>query len=315
MTTTSMESSGPVRGARWSPSPLPGSLTLGALLIWVLRTTGGMLREQLKSLQFWSLEACVILGLALGAVVARDHLERLDRRDRLRMAGLTALALALTLFVAPRTNRIYYDEQIYQSIGQNLADLRLAQMCNDGTVEYGRLQCWSGEYNKQPYAYPHLLSLAYRAVGVRPAAAFAVNAVVMALTVCWCTCSSLMLFDDRHRRVLRRTARCADARAAHVVGDRRGRAVGLAGVRRRAARAACTSFDREARRRSRLAVVSAAYAVQFRPESLLIVPGHRAAAVAVARARNSDAPRLWWVGLLVRGARGRPRRPPVRGQE
>ena len=29
-------------------------------------------------------------------------------------------------------------------------------MCNDGSVEYGRLQCASGEYNKQPYAYPHL---------------------------------------------------------------------------------------------------------------------------------------------------------------
>ncbi len=86
-----------------------------------------MLREQLKTIQFWSLEACVILGLALGALVARDHFKRLGRRDRLRMAGLAALALALTLFVAPRTNRIYYDEQIYQSIGQNLADLKLAQ--------------------------------------------------------------------------------------------------------------------------------------------------------------------------------------------
>ena len=51
------------------------------------------------------------------------------------MAGVAAFAACLTLFVAPRTNRIYYDEQIYQGVGQNLADLRLAQMCNDGTVE------------------------------------------------------------------------------------------------------------------------------------------------------------------------------------
>ena len=65
--------------------------------------------------------------------------------------------------MAPRTNRIFYDEQIYQNIGQNLADLRRAQMCNDGTIEDGRLRCSSGEYNKQPYAYPHLLSLVYRA--------------------------------------------------------------------------------------------------------------------------------------------------------
>ena len=100
------------------------------------------------------------------------------------MAGLAALAIALTVFVAPRTNRIYYDEQIYQSIGQNLTDLRRAQMCNDGIVEYGRLQWSNGEYNKQPYAYPHLLSLADRLLGVREANAFAVNALVMAATVC-----------------------------------------------------------------------------------------------------------------------------------
>ena len=43
------------------------------------------------------------------------------------------LACVLAGLVAPRTNRIYYDEQIYQGIGQNLSDLRLAQMCNDGT--------------------------------------------------------------------------------------------------------------------------------------------------------------------------------------
>ena len=34
---------------------------------------------------------------------------------------------------------------------------RRAQMCNDGAVVDGRLQCASGEYNKQPYAYPHAL--------------------------------------------------------------------------------------------------------------------------------------------------------------
>ena len=76
------------------------------------------------------------------------------------------MALGLTLGVAPRTNRIYYDEQIYQNTGQNLADLKRAQMCNDGTIEDGRLRCARGEYNKQPYAYPHLLSLVYRVFGV-----------------------------------------------------------------------------------------------------------------------------------------------------
>ena len=61
------------------------------------------------------------------------------------MAVLAALGVALTLFAAPRTNRIFYDEQIYQGIAQNIADVRLAQVCNDGSVEYGRLRCAAGD--------------------------------------------------------------------------------------------------------------------------------------------------------------------------
>src|SRR4029078_3918583 len=102
-----------------------------ALALW-LRTPGSELREQLRSIQFWSLETCLATGVALGAGVLGQIRRRLDRRDTLYLAILAAAALAVTLFVAPRTNRIYYDEQIYQSIGQNLADMKLAQMCNDG---------------------------------------------------------------------------------------------------------------------------------------------------------------------------------------
>ena len=110
---------------------------------------------------------------------------------------LAVLGAALTLTVAPRTNRIFYDEQIYQSIGQNLADLRLAQVCHDGSVEYGRLHCASGDYNKQPYAYPHVLSLAYRLFGVHAWTAFAVNAAVMAATACAVYLLVCVLFANR----------------------------------------------------------------------------------------------------------------------
>ena len=90
--TPGMSGLGPVRGAaRRACRCLVADDRRTARL--AAETTGGMLREQLKSMQFWSLEACVILGLALGAVVARDRFKRLSRRDRLRMAGLSALAL------------------------------------------------------------------------------------------------------------------------------------------------------------------------------------------------------------------------------
>src|SRR4030095_8809412 len=87
---------------------------------WVGTTPSPVLREQLARLQFWSLEACVFLGLALAAAVASDLRRAIDRRDLVRMSLLAALALALVAGLAPRTNRIFYDEQIYQNIGQNL---------------------------------------------------------------------------------------------------------------------------------------------------------------------------------------------------
>ena len=138
--------------------------------------------------------------------------------------------VALTLFVAPRTNRIFYDEQIYQSIGQNLADLKLAQMCNDGSVEYGRLQCASGEYNKQPYAYPHAAEPGLpRSSACMPATAFAVNAAAMAADGVRRVPAGLAAVPRSRRGTVRRSAARAHAAAAHLVGDGRRRAVRVAG--------------------------------------------------------------------------------------
>jgi hypothetical protein len=269
---------------------------VSALLAWVLRTPAPALREQLKTLQFWSLETCVFLGLAVTAVVLRDLPRLLDRRDVLRMLMLAALALGLTLGLAPRTNRIFYDEQIYQSIGQNLADLHRAQVCNDGTVQHGRLRCARGEYNKQPYAYPHVLSLAYRVFGVGTTTAFAVNAIAMALTVCLVYLLAVLLFSDRVAAffaalLLALTPEQIRWSATAAVEP----SASLAAV---AALLAAACFVRTRSAASLVgAAVASAYAVQFRPESFLIVPV--VGLLMWQRAREEfTRPRLWWAGLL-----------------
>src|SRR5215203_4414940 len=181
----------------WMGAAAAWTLLVAVLLVWIGRTPTGTLREQLKWLQFWSLECGLALCVAFAAAIYRGMLRHVRRNDAVRLCALAAVAAGLTILVAPRTNRIFYDEQIYQGVGQNLADLRLAQVCNDGSVEYGRLHCFSGEYNKQPYAYPHLLSVAYRLLGVRSGTAFAVNAVAMAVSVCGLYVLVCLLFGDR----------------------------------------------------------------------------------------------------------------------
>jgi hypothetical protein len=271
-------------------------VVLGVLAAWLLMTPTAALREQLKTAQFWSLELCVLLLVALGTALAPNVWRMLTRRDALHIAAIAVFAVCLTVFAAPRTNRIYYDEHIYQSIGQNLADLRLAQMCNDGTVEYGRLQCVSGEYNKQPYAYPHLLSLVYRVAGVHSRWAFDVNNAVMALTVAVVYLAALFLFADRVAALF--AALLVTMLPHQILWSATAAAEPSASLACATALAAAAYFT-VARTTTALAfaAVATAYAVQFRPESLLIVPA--VAMVLWDRARDElTRARVWWTGLL-----------------
>ncbi|MBF0628676.1 MAG: hypothetical protein HQL91_10725 [Magnetococcales bacterium] len=86
-----------------------------------------------------------------------------------------------TALLAPQTHRIYYDETIYLSIGQNLAQLNRAQTCHSGGETHGRFLCDFGEYNKQPNGYPFLVSLIFRLFGTSERAAFYFNNLLLGM--------------------------------------------------------------------------------------------------------------------------------------
>ena len=138
-------------------------LVIAGVLAWLSTTDGGTLRQQLTQWQFWALETQFVFLVALSWLNIPNlfRSQAIPKRTLFRIAAISLLTMVLAAGVAPKTNRIYYDEHIYQGAGQNLSDLRLAQMCNEGVVEYGRLQCVRGEYDKHPYGYPYLLSVAY----------------------------------------------------------------------------------------------------------------------------------------------------------
>ena len=271
--------------------------SLAAMLVWLGRTPATTLRDQLVRWQFWSLELTAYLALAAGAYVITDISKRLSRQDALRMLVLATVAAGLTLFVAPRTNRIFYDEQIYQGIGHNLADQHRAQMCLDGNVEYGRLECVVGEYNKQPYAYPHLLSLVYRIAGVDERWAFLLNAVANALTVCAVFLVTLLLFEDRTAALL--AGLVLSLTPHQLIWSATAAVEPMASLACLTAVVGMANFVR-VRTVAALAAAGllAAYAIQFRVESILIFAVVALLLVALAR-EELFTPALWWVALGV----------------
>ncbi|MFH1351671.1 MAG: glycosyltransferase family 39 protein [Pseudomonadota bacterium] len=104
-----------------------------------------------------------------------------DRRGML-LAGLVILAFLTTCYITPRTHRIFFDEDIYGNIAQNIALADQAGYCNYGTFEYDEYTPHWITYNKQPSGWPLLISLAFQLFGSNEVNAFFLNNVLFSLS-------------------------------------------------------------------------------------------------------------------------------------
>lgn len=255
-------------------------------------------REWLRLWQFWWLETCLLLLIVSTALNWRSCIKSLDVRPPVWLLAIgLAVTAVVTVFELPaRTNRIFYDEHIYQSIGQNLAELRQAQICNHGNVDTGRLQCLATEYNKQPYAYPHLLSVVYRVFGVGDGLAQSLNSYSVGLTILALFVLVIQLTGD--------VAAGLFAGLVLMLIPEYLRWSATAAVEPTAAFFAVVAvvatahFVRRPGSRSLFWLVAAvAYAAQFRPESILVVAV--AGVLVVARASGELRRRYIWIGMAA----------------
>ncbi len=80
--------------------------------------------------------------------------------------------LLLVSQVAPQTHRIYYDEDIYANMAQNIALTGQTGMANYATFEYGEYFIHWLLYNKDPSGWPFLVSLAFQLFGTNETLTF-----------------------------------------------------------------------------------------------------------------------------------------------
>jgi len=199
-------------------------LLLGSLVLvwWAKNFHAWKLREHLQIISPLFLEITfllMILATALNLRVFKRVFAGITRGSWYAVGGITVVGLLITIFVVPRDHRIYYDEDIYQSIGQNIAYLKSsgahtgedyeesfsnlwqrfigrAAMCNEGRNEYGTLYCDRLEYNKEPNGWPYLLSVVFRLFGVHEGAAFLTNNLLYGCAIVTVFLIGYLLFES-----------------------------------------------------------------------------------------------------------------------
>jgi hypothetical protein len=199
-----------------------------ALYAWCSSYPSFTLREHLKLVSPLCLEitfflilatACMLIAGAVKKGSLRHVAGQFDKKIWLCLGSIMAAGFVLVVFVAPREHRIFYDEDIYVNIGQNIAmtkgsDARYETglghmlstsarriigqtgMCNDGRNEYGDYNCFRLEYNKEPNGWPYVLSIVFRLFGVSEQVAFFTTNVLFLIAILAVFFSSWLLFYD-----------------------------------------------------------------------------------------------------------------------
>lgn len=257
------------------------------------------LRNLLARWTVLSLQASFILALCFAVLAWKDirlALAGASRRTWAGLGGLLILGLVLVAFVAPRTNRIYFDEQIYQNIAQNIAWTGQAYLCNEGNAEHGEYKPFATEYNKQPNGHPYYMALFFRLLGVSELSSHIANYAALLIGALSVFLVVWLLFESS----LSALFACAFYIGTPMVLKWSSSSAAEPSTAAFAALAvAAAALFLRARSTATLLLLATllAIAIQFRPESVFVaVPV--ALLILLSSPRELARPRLYWAGLL-----------------
>jgi hypothetical protein len=178
---------------------LPCIMALGA---WKIKS--GLSPFQLKEFLGQSEPPLLWLNLfllALGLWLSREALIRAagnpGRPVLIKLGLIILLALVLRTLVAPHTHHLYYDEDIYMNIAHNMVADGKAVATDYGTYRWDDYFCRESFMNKQPNAHPALVSVIFMILGVNERWAFFLNIILSSLTPLLLFFLARLLYDDR----------------------------------------------------------------------------------------------------------------------
>ena len=144
------------------------------------------IKNLLKKWVPWNLKLnflLIIAGIGVCYQGLLNIVKQLWNKKGIFLLALVIFAFCTASFVAPRTHRIFYDEDIYANIGQNIALTGETGFCNYGTFEYDEYHPHWTTYNKEPSGWPYLISLVFKLLGTNELYAFVLNNLIFSASV------------------------------------------------------------------------------------------------------------------------------------
>jgi len=138
----------------------------------------------------------LIIAFIFNFKYIKEIFAQIGNKRLLLLLLISIIGVSSTSLINPRNHRIYYDEDIYSSIGQCIAYHKHAVMCNEGYYENNELKVVAEEYNKQPAGYPYLISVIFRIFGTNELYVFIYNNIIFGLAAIVIFLISFLLFND-----------------------------------------------------------------------------------------------------------------------
>lgn len=142
--------------------------------------------------------AAIVMALVLNRRGLIEFFRTISRRAWVGIGIIALASYILVAFVAPRTHRIYYDEDIYGNIGLSISERNVALMTTEGQWRDGIFYLHRGEINKQPNGLPYVLSLVYRLLGPGHDISYLPNNLALPATVIAVFLIAVLLFGKEN---------------------------------------------------------------------------------------------------------------------
>jgi hypothetical protein len=164
------------------PLAVAALLTMSAFLYFNASIPKDQLRDNIRDIEpifLLANFAIILFALFFNATSIRQSLSKVSPRTWIMLAVIIIAAFSLRNYVAPHTHRVFFDEDIYVELGQDILVRGKGALCNYGVGAV----CNEYDLMKWPNGYPFLLTAVFLFAGISEAVAFNLTVILGTLTV------------------------------------------------------------------------------------------------------------------------------------